>query len=791
MDGGGIRGEYDPERVARFKAPLRRLLARAREAAGIDEPRNPRPRPSASELVHRGVLVLGIALLTAAVTAVLVLPPAAVLGRTVGSLADRFGGSVEEVALPEIAQRSIVLDRDGETLAVLAGEENRKVVPLADVPVVTRNAVLAIEDAHFWGHNGVALGGLVRALLTNVRAGSVRQGGSTITQQLVKNVIVGGERSIDRKIREAKLAIALEKRMTKREILELYMNETYFGNGVYGIGTAAEYYFGKRVTELTLPESALLAGLIKAPERYEPLDNPQTARARRNLVLKRMADEGFIGREAAADAAAAPLGAKAHPLPPAEVPYFVEYVKLQILADERFGETREERARALFQGGLRIKTTLDLDRQREARGAVDAILTDDDDPAAALVAIDPEDGAIVAMVGGRDFSTAKYNLAVQGRRQAGSAFKPVTMVAALDAGVPPGLQLDTPSPIVLTDRSGKEWRVNNYTGRGQGIMDMRRATELSVNSYYAQLIERIGPERVVEMGARLGIQTELKPFLSIALGTIPVSPLEVASAYATLAAGGMHCAPHGILEVTDAQGEVLMRTQPECRRAIDGSVAALATDILAGVVERGTGRRNGSIGRPAAAKTGTTDEYTDAWYVGFTPQLSTAVWMGYPDSTKRKLLNIHGLRQVFGGSLPAQIWARFMRAAHEGLRVERFPSPPRAPSATVPDVVHLSLEEATEALEAEGFTVAVETVTSTLAEGIVVSQTPDAGEDVEAGTMVTLQVSDGKGEPEPSPSPSPKKKKPTASPSPSPTATTTASPTPTPTETETEPPPEE
>jgi 1A family penicillin-binding protein len=785
-----LRGEWDPRRVEQARDFARRVRSRVREAAGVDDHTDgPMGSMDTTSALHHAGLVAGVVLLAALVLAALAIPGAAVLGRSTGHLARRFASGIGTVRLPAIARRSVVLATDGRQIATLAGEENRMVVPLSRVPVITQEAVLAIEDAKFYEHHGVDVQSLLRALVSNVKAGRVREGGSTITQQLVKNVLLGSERTFDRKIREAQLAVALERRIgSKRKILELYLNEVYFGSGVYGIGTAAEYYFGLEVAELTLPQSALLAGLIKAPQELNPLRHPEKARARRELVLKRMADESYITRQEAGRAAATPLGVAAHPLPKPRDPFFVEFIKAQILDDPRFGSTRADRARALFQGGLQIETTLDLRLQVVARRAVADVLDEPDDPAAALVSIDSETGAVRAMVGGRDFRRAKYNLAVQGKRQAGSAFKPFTLVAALDNGISPTLTLNTPSPIRIRDaRNGQVWPVQNYSHHSEGRLDMRRATELSVNTYYAQLINKVGPEKVVEAAHRMGIESELRPYLSLALGTFSVSPYEMASAYATLANQGTHCQPYAITRVTNAEGREIVRNDATCERALDESVAAQATSILHGVIERGTGRNNGQIGRPAAGKTGTTDNYADAWFAGYTPQVSTVVWLGYPENTKRKLYNIHGLPRVFGGSLPAQIWNIYMRAAHEGLAVEQFPKPPPPPIASVPSVVGTALADAAATLGEAGFSARPENVRSPSPAGTVIGQDPPPGSQADRGSNVTLFVSDGQGaaqqpaQPSPSESPSPPPEpstSPSASPSPSPSPSTSPSPSP-------------
>ena len=756
-----IRGEYDPDRIRRMKDPLRRAWARAREAMAGDEPGGPPPPvdPSVPGRLHRVGLGVVVIALSATLIAVLTIPGAAMIGRLANNVAGRLEGGPEGLTGVsfKIAQRSVIYAAGGQVIATLAGEENRMIVPLDQVPEVAQNAVIAIEDARFYEHNGVDPGGLFRALFTNIEAGGIRQGGSTITQQLVKNIIVGTEKSLDRKIREAQYAVALEKEKSKREILELYLNEAYFGEGIYGIGTAAEFYYGKKVSKLTLAESAMLAGVISAPERYGPLADTKAALARRNVVLDRMASLSLVTKADADRAKAEPIKASRHELPKPVEPYFVEFIKDQILDNPKFGQTRGDRAAALFQGGLKIYTTLDLKLQKAASKAVSDVLTSPKDPAAALVSIEAATGQVVAMVGGSDFEKNKYNLAVQGKRQAGSSFKPFTMVAALEAGIPPGYTLDTPSPIEITDPAGQVWPVNNYSHRGEGIMDLRRATELSVNSFFAQLINKVGPDKVVATAQKLGIRSDLKPYLSLALGTFEVSPYEMASAYSTLANGGVHCEPFAIDRIVDAGGKTVLRNDPECERVLDEKIAAQADAILQGVVTRGTGRRNGQIGRPAAAKTGTTDDYKDAWYTGFTPNFATAVWIGFPKDRKRPLYNIHGYAQVYGGSLPAMIWSTFMRVAHDGVPVARFPAPPAAPKALVPDVTSISFDEAKAALEAAGFSVRQKIVASSLAPGVVARQDPAPGTKLEAGRMITLYVSDGSdsGEPPPEPEPQP------------------------------------
>jgi len=744
--------EYEPPRPP-FPKTWKQWRARLLDATRFGERISP-PLAMGGDLIHRTVLLAVIALVTGAFIAMLTLPGVAVIGHTVGGLADRFSAPIESVELPQIAQRSVVLAKDGSTIATLAGPENRFDVPLKRVPIVAQNAVIAIEDSKFYEHHGVDPAGLVRALLFNLRSGGTYQGGSTITQQLIKNTLVGNERTLDRKIKEARLAVRLEKTMSKHQILEAYLNQSYFGNGAYGIGAAAEYYFGIDVSKLNLAQAAMLAGVIKAPEDFEPIHHAKDARARRNVVLQRMLVLKYITKDQQKKASRAGLGASKHPLPKATAPYFVEYIKQQILNDDRFGKTPADRARVLFQAGLRIQTTLDPSLQDEAAKASKEVLDRASDPSSALVSIKPDSGEVRAMVGGSDFNKSKFNLAVQGKRQPGSTFKPMTLVTALDEGVPPGLTFDTPSPLEIKDQAGKTYDVSNYDHTGHGLLDMRHATYLSVNTYYVQLIKRVGADKVVAMAHKLGITSDIQPYISLALGTEEVSPFELTSAYATIANNGIYCKPFAITQVTDGSGKVLMHNNPTCERRISTTVAAAATAILRGVAEQGTGKANGNIGRPVAEKTGTTDNYTDAWFAGYTPQFATVVWLGYKDSNRHSLYNIHGLPKVFGGSLPAMIWAKYMRFAHRNLPVKQFPVAPPVKRTVVPDVTGKNVEDAEKILQDAGLNWKIEIVESRRPDGTVLTQDPAAKKEVEAGTLVQLRVS-GTPPPKPSPTPSP------------------------------------
>lgn len=755
--------------------------ARVRDALDFGD-RLHEPVPQAQDLVHRVVLLVVVAAVTGLFVALFSTPGIAIMGSTLRSVANRFSGPIGSTEIPEIAQRSVVLDRKGRVIATLA-KENRTYVTLKQVPEIARQAVIATEDAKFYEHHGVDLAGLVRALLFNFRSGGeLHQGGSTITQQLVKKGIIETEtgsfaaRTLDRKIDEARRAIRLEQVRSKDQILEMYLNQTYFGNGAYGIGAAAEFYFGEPVEKLTLPQAALLAGIIQAPEDEEPIKHPKRATERRHVALQRMVDAGYITRRTAERYFKARLGARAHPLPAEQDPYFVQYIRRQILSDPKFGDTPEEREERMLAGGLRIETTLDLDLERSAGKAIDAVLDKPSDPPAALVSIEPSTGAIRAIIGGRDFAKEHYDLATQGRRQPGSTFKTMTLVAALANGLAPSLTFDTPSPFVLKnadgtpvlDDDGKPYEVNNFEREGEGFVDLRVATAHSVNTYYVQLAQRVGPDKVVDAAKKLGITSELKPYPSIALGSFAVTPLELASAYSTLANHGIHCAPFSIARIKDASGRVVESHAPACEQVIPASVAAAATDILRGVIVRGTASGNGQIGRQAAGKTGTTENHADAWFAGYTPQFATVVWMGFPKDETHPL-TVHGYTKgVTGGTLPTMIWARFMKAAHRGVPVAHFDAPPSFPSAAVPDVVGRPTEEARTGLDAAGFpTIKIVTAASARPVGTVLAQDPAAGASAPAGALVTLTVSGGGAAPSPKPSPSPS---PSTSPSASPSA---------------------
>jgi penicillin-binding protein 1A len=564
----------------------------------------------------------------------------------------------------------------GEVIASLF-RENREFVPLDEIPLSLRQAVIAIEDERFYRHRGVDARGTLRAVWRNLLAGEVREGGSTITQQLARAVFLSQKRVLSRKVAEMMLALEIERRLTKDEILERYLNQVYFGNGAYGVELASQVYFGKPARHLTLAESALLAGIIRAPSVYNPFHNLPLALERQRVVLRRMAELGYLTPEQARTAAAQPVRLAAERnagLLGIRAPYFVSYILPALL--QRYGED------VVYSGGLRVYTTVDPRLQALAEKAVRAGLDEArrlnlNVSQGALVALDPATGAIRAMIGGYDFSSSQFNRAWQARRQPGSAFKPFIYATALARGIPP-TRIIVDEPVSYEIRGARPadriWTPRNYDGTYRGPVTLRYALEHSINIPAIKTLAEVGPQAVIDTARRMGITSPLEPVLSLALGTNDVTPLEMASAYGTLATLGIRAEPFGILKVVDRDGQVLEEHTPRRQLALSADVAYVLTDLLKGVILRGTGTA-ASIGRPAAGKTGTTDDYRNAWFVGYTPQLVAAVWVGNDDNTP--------MRRVVGGTVPARIWAAFMRAALADRPAEDWTPPEGVVVATV------------------------------------------------------------------------------------------------------------
>jgi membrane peptidoglycan carboxypeptidase len=579
--------------------------------------------------------------------------------------------------IPAFPRDTTIYAANGKVLARIYMDQNRVEVPLSEVAPVARQAVLAAEDHQFYAHGALDFRSIVRAEVMNLRAGRIVEGGSTITQQLAKINFAGAAQTFARKIDEAEAAIRLERTYTKQQILEMYLNQIYFGSGVYGVGTAARYYFNRPASQLNLAQSALLAGLISAPATHEPIHHRAAARARRNEVLERMATLGWITPDQFRRASEARLGlsrAGRDQWGLGPEPYFVRYVEREFLQDPRFGVDYEQRLHKLFEGGLKIYTTLDPTLQKEARAAIRTHLPDRTDPQAALVTIHPRTGAIEAMVGGRDFRRSQFDLAAQSGRSAGSAFKVFTLTAALEEGIPPSRTFSSAEPITIPDCGGMgvPWHVGNAEPGTGGPMDLWDGIKYSVNVVFAQLINIVGPREVAAVAHRMGITSRLTSYCPLTLGASPVSPLEMTSGYATLANRGVHCRPFAIARVVGPDGTTDYQATPWCHRAVPIRIADQVTAMLQGVVRDGTGTA-ANIGRPQAGKTGTAQNYQDAWFLGYIPQMCTGVWVGYPRG-EVPMLDVHGLRG-FGGLLAAPIWHDFMEEATRGLRVVDFPRP--------------------------------------------------------------------------------------------------------------------
>ena len=579
-----------------------------------------------------------------------------------------------------LAESSQIFAADGSLITTLHEEQNRDSIPIDQVPIHVQHAVVAIEDARFFSHPGVDFRAIVRAFMRNTAAGHIVEGGSTITQQYIKNVLVIRGRTLKGKLDEASLAWQLEHKYTKLEILDLYLNTVYFGEGAYGIEAAAETFFGRHARDLTLVQGALLAGLIRSPTNYDPYTSAKAAITRRTVVLQKMREQGYISvaDEAAADKVK--LGVvKAKHEERYQAAYFVQYVKDLIQRDPRFsmlGTTLADRINALFKGGLRIYTTVDLRLQRMAEQASKAVLPYARDPRNAFVALDPRTGAVLAMVGGRDFFNdndpyAKFNLATQSRRQPGSSFKPFTLIAALENGIPLDRVYRGGSVITIPLSTGP-WVVHNYESLSFGSrLTLREATIKSVNVVYAQVVQQVGARKVMDVAKRMGITSPLTPVASIAIGSEEVSPLELASAYAPIANGGFASPPVAITKITDAEGTVLYDWSFTRKRVLAPQIDALTLDALKDVIAKGTGVRE-QLGRPAAGKTGTADNYHDAWFAGMTPQIVAVSWVGFPKAQIPMYPPTTRIK-VVGGSWPGQIWKTFMIGALAGQPPLDFP----------------------------------------------------------------------------------------------------------------------
>ncbi len=537
--------------------------------------------------------------------------------------------------------------------------EKRDPVPLKQIPLYLRAALVATEDRKFYKHSGVDVKGIARAIIKDIMAGKFIEGASTITQQLAKTLFLTPRKTIVRKIKEAILAFQLERRYTKDEILELYLNQVYFGSGAYGVASAAGIFFGKSVQDLDLAECALIAGMPKSPSRYSPLVNKALALKRRNIVLKQMLDTGIISAREYDHAINTEINTDHDRQRSTRAPYFIEYVKKNL--EDILG------ASTLYKGGLSIYTTLDYRLQQAAEKAVaDGLLslqnrmmkhnTAQGDAQAALISIGVKSGDIIAMVGGRDFDQSMYNRAISARRQPGSAFKPIVYAYAVEHGFAQN-QLLLDAPIVFRGASkGNDWRPQNFSETYLGEITLRKALAVSQNIPAVRLIEMLGPSSVARFAHTLGIESTLDPNLSLALGTSEVTLLNLTSAYTVFTRRGQWIEPFGVIEVTDHRGRVLYSAKPQKRLVMTREGAAIVTNMLESVIKDGTGRKARILRGPLAGKTGTTNDYKDALFVGFSPAVAAGVWVG------RDLGGTMGDKET-GARAALPIWMDFMEAA--------------------------------------------------------------------------------------------------------------------------------
>jgi penicillin-binding protein 1A len=696
-------------------------------------------------------VILATSILTAAILA----PPFAAAGFGVQEIRSRLDALGSEFTrIPRFPERSTIYAADGSILTRVY-LDNREIVPLSAIAPAAQRAVLAIEDSDFFAHGALDWSSLVRAMIQNARAGEVVQGGSTITQQLVGSTL-GQDRfdqSIEGKLQELALAIRVEQQYSKTKIFELYLNQVYMGNGVYGFGTASEFYFRKKPRELTLLQGATLAGMIRAPEYYDPLDRPKKMLLRRNDVIKRMAALGWITAEREERLKARPLRlpeaagelSRRHP------PFFVKYLTDQIVENESgefdaLGRTEKARRRSLYEGGLDIHTTLEPDWQSWAEEVGRQPLrvsifppAGSPPPDLSIVTIDNRSGAVKVILSGRNYRHDELDLATTGH-QPGSAFKPFVLAGAFKRGIPPTQTYSSSSPWCSPLWDDEDHCVQNAEGGGQGTVDLWTATENSINVVFAQLIFDVGPsvvaditERMIGMDATEG----LLPVPALATGSVAISPVDMAAGYQTIANDGRHCDPYTVQSI-ERDGKVWVEHERTCDPVLKQADARLITKMLEAVPVSGTAASAfGAWGNwPVAGKTGTAQENTNVWFGGFTKQFTTVVWVGSPG-------NPYSMGSVFGGTVAAPIWVTFMSKVMQGLPAIGFPDPPKPPEGPVPSVIGMKKKEAIATLSEAGFRFSVEIADSLTRKGQVFSQSPGGGTVTALGTIVSIQISTG------------------------------------------------
>jgi membrane peptidoglycan carboxypeptidase len=788
--------------------------------------------------MQRFALLVAISAVAGLLLAGMLLPIVGGVGLLARTGANQFESLPAELDIGAPPQVSRILAADGSTLATFYFQ-NRIEVPLSKVPDVMQKAIIAVEDVRFYEHHGIDFKGALRALVHNGSAGTVRQGGSTLTQQYVKNVLIEDAQqnndakalaaahadTVSRKLKEARYALALEKKYSKQQILEGYLNIAYFGDGAYGVGTAARHYFNVPVQRLSLPQAAMLAGLVQSPEAYDPAQHPQAARDRRDTVLSQMLKYHFISGADYAQAASQPVRLHLHQqgngCETSSAPYFCDYVQHVIERSPAFGRTRSARIKLLLRGGLTIRTTLQPKVQHAADSAMHKYVfaRDKSGVAGAEAVVEPGTGKVLALSVsspyGQDAKRGQNTLDYAVDRAygggatgfpAGSTFKLFVLAAAMKQGIPLSTTIYAPQHIPLsgfTDCNGLSaggWDPHNAGDSEAGRFDLVNGTWYSVNTFFAQLELRTGLCQPVKLAEAMGVRQEngdAPPQLpSFTLGAAPYgySALDIAGAYATMAAHGEYCAPIAITRVTDRNGHNIRAQQQQCSQAVEPGLADTITTILNGVLTKpgATAANVGEPGRPAAAKTGTADNSVASSFAGYVPQMASAVWVGDPKrSTTRSLngLTIGGryYSQVFGATIAGPIWRDTMIAALQGVPVE--PLPPADPrfvhglTKPVPDVSGLLPKDALDVLKAAGFRgiIAPKRVPSLFPDGTVAYTSPPGGGNAPPGGTITIYLSNGTApKPSPTPSPSSSKSKPPKGPSPSPTPSISTSCTPKP-----------
>jgi penicillin-binding protein 1A len=633
-------------------------------------------------------------LATIAVGAVGVATTVYALGPAVKDLDEVAAVEFPDITLAPLPARSLMFDRNGGLMAVLHAEQNRSPVALAEIPQHVVDTVLAVEDWEFYEHDGIDVRATMRALFENVEQGQIDQGGSTITMQVVKLSLLTNEQTLERKVREAILAMRLEDQMTKDEILERYLNIVYFGNGAYGVQAAAETYFQTNVQNLTWGQAALLAGLIRDPVDYDPFKSPEIAAERRRVALSRIVGVGLLTQAEADQFMLEPLPVQpATAFLPQPLDYFPEDVKQQLLDNPAFGlgATPAERYNNLFYGGLRVHTTFDPGAQAAALQARSDVLPGDDpntfiwnnagqpnEGSAVIVSIEPSTGAIRTLIGGPGYGRYQYNIATDPtvRRDNGSSFKIFVLVAALEQGIVPNDTLDGSSPCTFRNPGGEPnpYRLENFEGGGGGGGTVASQTLRSSNCAYVRLGQVVGIPNVIAQAQRMGVTVDMPAVPSLPLGVGGVPPIQMTGAMAAIANDGIYNPPYYIERIDDRNGNVIYQHAPAGVRAMSPQTARLAMDVLVDNVRSGTGTRARVPNQPAGGKTGTAHDYGNAWFVGATPQLATSVWVGGLGNVV-PMRSVPGTGRVTGGSLPARIWGTYMSTAMAGVPTAEWPAP--------------------------------------------------------------------------------------------------------------------